>query len=142
MAGPKKSLGQHWLKDRDVLAGIADEAGIAGTDTVLEIGPGLGTLTSELLRRADKVVAVELDGEFIDDLARDHLAVLVLALATFHFVADQRLDLDDLAGLGGGGHANSGRWRCHGFQSLANDLADVRGTGELAWATSRRSRRS
>jgi len=66
MAGPKKSLGQHWLRDRDVLAGIAEEAGITAEDTVLEIGPGLGTLTSELLRRAQKVVAVELDG----DLAR------------------------------------------------------------------------
>jgi len=61
MAGPKKSLGQHWLKDRDVLAHIAEEAGITKDDTVLEIGPGLGTLTSELLRRAKNVVAVELD---------------------------------------------------------------------------------
>ena len=63
MAGPKKSLGQHWLKDRTILAGIADAAGITPLDTVLEIGPGLGTLTSELLRRAEKVIAVELDGE-------------------------------------------------------------------------------
>ena len=60
MAGPKKSLGQHWLKDRDILAKIADDAGINETDTVLEIGPGLGTLTSELLRRAEKVVAGKL----------------------------------------------------------------------------------
>jgi len=63
MAGPKKSLGQHWLRDRDVLASIATEAAITPNDTVLEIGPGLGTLTSELLRRAEKVVAVELDRE-------------------------------------------------------------------------------
>jgi len=63
MAGPKKSLGQHWLKDRTILQGIADAAQITPLDTVLEIGPGLGTLTSELLRRAEKVVAVELDGE-------------------------------------------------------------------------------
>lgn len=63
MAGPKKSLGQHWLKDRDILAGIAEDADIRPTDTVLEIGPGLGTLTSELLRRAEKVIAVELDEE-------------------------------------------------------------------------------
>ena len=63
MAGPKKSLGQHWLKDRSVLASIADSADIRATDTVLEIGPGLGTLTSELLRRAEAVVAVELDEE-------------------------------------------------------------------------------
>lgn len=58
-----KSLGQHWLKDRDILAHIADCAELTTNDTVLEIGPGLGTLTSELLRRAKKVVAVEFDSE-------------------------------------------------------------------------------
>jgi len=63
MAGPKKSLGQHWLKDRDILASIADSAELTKDDTVLEIGPGLGTLTSELLRRVGKVVAVEFDEE-------------------------------------------------------------------------------
>jgi len=45
------------------LADIADAADITPEDTVLEIGPGLGTLTSELLRRAGKVVAVEFDAE-------------------------------------------------------------------------------
>jgi 16S rRNA (adenine1518-N6/adenine1519-N6)-dimethyltransferase len=58
-----KSLGQHWLKDREVLAHIADCAELTSDDTVLEIGPGLGTLTSELLRRSKKVVAVEFDAE-------------------------------------------------------------------------------
>ena len=58
-----KSLGQHWLKDRGVLADIADDANITKDDVVLEIGPGLGTLTSELLRRAKSVVAVEYDAE-------------------------------------------------------------------------------
>lgn len=63
---PKKELGQHWLKDRDILAAIADAAEVTEIDTVLEIGPGLGTLTSELLRRAKQVTAVEFDA----DLAR------------------------------------------------------------------------
>lgn len=58
-----KSLGQHWLRDRAVLAHIADLAEVDDVDTVLEIGPGLGTLTSELLRRSEKVVAVEFDAE-------------------------------------------------------------------------------
>jgi len=66
MVAPKKSLGQHWLHDREVLAHIADCAELSKKDTVLEIGPGLGTLTSELLRRSQKVVAVEFD----EDLAR------------------------------------------------------------------------
>lgn len=56
-----KSLGQHWLTDRQILGEIADAAQIRASDTVLEIGPGLGTLTSELLRRAKNVVAVEFD---------------------------------------------------------------------------------
>ena len=63
MVAPNKSLGQHWLKDRDVLAHIAECAELTQDDTVLEIGPGLGTLTSELLKRSKKVVAVEFDEE-------------------------------------------------------------------------------
>lgn len=61
MVAPNKSLGQHWLRDRSVLEHIADLAEVRSDDTVLEIGPGLGTLTSELLRRADSVLAVEFD---------------------------------------------------------------------------------
>lgn len=60
---PNKSLGQHWLHDHKVLEHIADCADVQADDVVLEIGPGLGTLTSELLRRAEKVIAVEFDGE-------------------------------------------------------------------------------
>lgn len=59
----KKELGQHWLKDRFVLDQMVDFAGVDADDVVLEIGPGLGTLTSAILRRANKVVAVEFDGE-------------------------------------------------------------------------------
>lgn len=58
-----KSLGQHWLKDRQVLEAIVDFAGVTAKDTVLEIGPGLGTLTSSLLKRANRVIAVEYDSD-------------------------------------------------------------------------------
>ena len=64
--GPKKSLGQHWLKDPEILADIAEAAEVTCDDVVLEIGPGLGTLTSRLLARANSVTAVEFD----TDLAR------------------------------------------------------------------------
>lgn len=63
MASPDKSLGQHWLRDRNTLSHIADCAELTRYDTVFEIGPGLGTLTSELLRRVGKVTAVEFDNE-------------------------------------------------------------------------------
>ena len=64
--GPKKSLGKHWLKDPEILADIAEAAELTSDDVVLEIGPGLGTLTSRLLARANSVTAVEFDA----DLAR------------------------------------------------------------------------
>jgi 16S rRNA (adenine1518-N6/adenine1519-N6)-dimethyltransferase len=56
-----KSLGQHWLRDRELLEDIAACAELTSSDTVLEVGSGLGTLTSVLLGHADKVVAVEFD---------------------------------------------------------------------------------
>lgn len=65
---PNKSLGQHWLKDPAILSGIADSVNLTAEDTVLEIGPGLGTLTSALLRRAGRVIAVEYDSELAGKL--------------------------------------------------------------------------
>lgn len=59
-----KSLGQHWLKNRAILDEIAALTGSGGL--CVEIGPGLGTLTSSLLKRFNKVVSVEFDA----DLAR------------------------------------------------------------------------
>lgn len=56
-----KALGQHWLKDSKILQEIAKEAEITASDTVLEIGPGLGTLTEVLVSKAKKVIAVEFD---------------------------------------------------------------------------------
>ncbi|HMQ95706.1 MAG TPA: 16S rRNA (adenine(1518)-N(6)/adenine(1519)-N(6))-dimethyltransferase RsmA [Candidatus Saccharibacteria bacterium] len=64
----KKHLGQHWLKDPEVLAHIADAVDILSDDTVLEVGPGLGTLTSRLLARAGSVVAVEFDADLAKKL--------------------------------------------------------------------------
>ncbi len=58
----KKQLGQHWLKDREILLEIAAFASGA-SDVILEIGPGLGTLTSALFRYFDQVIAVEFDQE-------------------------------------------------------------------------------
>lgn len=57
----KKSLGQHWLRDAASLQAMVKAADIGPNDTVLEIGPGLGTLTEQLLESAAHVVAVEFD---------------------------------------------------------------------------------
>ena len=50
----KKSLGQNWLKDRDILIDIADHASADDANVVVEIGPGLGTLTSALFQFFEK----------------------------------------------------------------------------------------
>jgi 16S rRNA (adenine1518-N6/adenine1519-N6)-dimethyltransferase len=58
---PKKELGQHWLRDIATLDAIIDAAQVEQGDTVLEIGPGLGTLTARLLKKGATVIAVEFD---------------------------------------------------------------------------------
>ena len=68
MVGTKKSLGQHWLKNREVLEEIADLTGSG--ELCVEIGPGLGFLTSSLLRRFDKVIAVEYDDRLANNLPK------------------------------------------------------------------------
>jgi 16S rRNA (adenine1518-N6/adenine1519-N6)-dimethyltransferase len=57
----KKSLGQHWLHDAGSLQAMCDAAEVSAKDVVLEIGPGLGTLTELLIKRAKHVTAVEFD---------------------------------------------------------------------------------
>ena len=57
----RKGLGQHFLIDADALTTIVETAEIMPGDTVIEIGPGLGVLTRELLDRAGRVITVELD---------------------------------------------------------------------------------
>jgi 16S rRNA (adenine1518-N6/adenine1519-N6)-dimethyltransferase len=58
---PNKGLGQHFLFERGIVERMVRVAGIGPGDSVLEVGPGLGILTSELLRKAGHVVAVEYD---------------------------------------------------------------------------------
>lgn len=58
---PNKTLGQNFLIDRNILSALADAVGVAPGARVLEVGPGLGVMTEELLRRGARVTAVEKD---------------------------------------------------------------------------------
>lgn len=60
-----KKLGQNFLIDDNVIQGIVKSAQIESTDLVIEIGPGLGTLTAPLLEKAGKVIAIELDQKML-----------------------------------------------------------------------------
>lgn len=61
-----KSFGQNFLIDENIVEGIVEKANINKEDFVIEIGPGLGTLTEYLLRNAGKVLAVELDKKMVN----------------------------------------------------------------------------
>ena len=65
---PKKSLGQNFLTDQRALERIVEAAELDPEDIVLEIGPGLGTLTRLLAAEAGRVVAVELDQRLVEVL--------------------------------------------------------------------------
>ncbi len=61
----QKSLGQNFLFDEEYLSAIIDGSGITENDTVLEIGPGLGVLTTRLAEKCKKVIAVEIDKKIV-----------------------------------------------------------------------------
>ena len=63
-----KNLGQNFLIDDDTVSGIVDAANVSKDNLIIEIGPGLGTLTKELLDRAGKVICIELDKRMIEIL--------------------------------------------------------------------------
>lgn len=66
-----KSLGQNFLIDDTVLKDIVEGSEVSAEDFIIEIGPGVGTLTKELLKRAKKVCAVELDEDLIPILKEE-----------------------------------------------------------------------
>ena len=68
---PNKGLGQHFLVDEDSLQAIIAAAAPDNTDTVLEVGPGLGVMTRPLTRVAAHVLAVETDAILAELLRRD-----------------------------------------------------------------------
>ena len=75
----KKRLGQNFLVNPDVIFDILDFAGITKEDTVLEIGPGVGFVTEQLVKHAKKVIAIELDEEAIEVLKKiecDNLEII------------------------------------------------------------------
>jgi 16S rRNA (adenine1518-N6/adenine1519-N6)-dimethyltransferase len=68
---PKKSLGQNFLKDKDVLAKIIKAADLSADDLVIEVGPGHGVLSSEINKRVKKFIMIEKDYNLADEIARN-----------------------------------------------------------------------
>lgn len=89
---PKKSLGQNFLFDPNILGRIADAAELTLQDEVLEIGPGLGSLTAVLAQRAQSVTAVELDQRFMPILQRQLVAYSNIRLVHGDILAQNPAD--------------------------------------------------
>jgi 16S rRNA (adenine1518-N6/adenine1519-N6)-dimethyltransferase len=72
---PSKSLGQNFLADQNIINGMIEKSEIKKTDLILEIGPGIGTLTEALCQSGGLVLAVEIDRKMIpilDETLRDY----------------------------------------------------------------------
>lgn len=91
---PKKSLGQHFLRDMDIAQAIADTVDVCPGLPILEVGPGMGVLTRFLVTKGRRLKAVELDGESVAYL-REHFPELEGNLIEADFL---KLDLQDLFG--------------------------------------------
>lgn len=100
---PQKFLGQNFLIDHNLIRKLVDSAAIAAGQTVLEIGPGTGTMTEELLDRGARVVACELD-RGLAAMLRDRFS----SRANFTLIegdcldGKHRMNADVVAALGGG----------------------------------------
>ncbi|MCX6735693.1 MAG: 16S rRNA (adenine(1518)-N(6)/adenine(1519)-N(6))-dimethyltransferase RsmA [Candidatus Parcubacteria bacterium] len=89
----KKSLGQNFLTNTGIVSSIVDAGLVSSGDTILEIGPGRGILTEELLKRGARVIAIEKDAELIpllqekfrDRMEKSQLSLIYEDILNFNF---------------------------------------------------------
>jgi 16S rRNA (adenine1518-N6/adenine1519-N6)-dimethyltransferase len=86
--GPRKSLGQHYLSDANLLAGIVAAAELPPEAVVIEVGPGPGTLTAALLPHVGRLIAIELD-DTLAPLLAEHFR----AWPQFHLIHGDALEI-------------------------------------------------
>lgn len=102
---PSRGMGQNFLIDPDALATIVAAAELTDADTVIEVGPGLGVLTWELVQRAGHVVAIELDKRLAARLHEEFAAAPLTIIQ-----ADVlRVTPGDVLGQGGPWDKDAGR---------------------------------
>ena len=91
-------LGQHFLTDTSVVKAIVESADLRSGDTVVEVGPGRGALTSEIVSQSGKVLLIEYDAEMAERLAfkyETNTNVNVINLDARHFGSDSHMWLSD-----------------------------------------------
>ncbi len=100
----KKSLGQHFLTSNVVPSWMCDAAEVQKGDTVLEIGPGTGVLTSEILKRGASVLALEADIRAIEALEHSFAQELKEGRLKLIHTDVRELDLQKLPGITDGSY--------------------------------------
>lgn len=95
----KKSLGQHFLSSDVVPKWMCDAASVAQGDIVLEIGPGTGVLTKELLLRGSRVIAIEADLRAIEVLRVTFRVEIANGALTIYHIDARTLDLQNIEGI-------------------------------------------
>ncbi len=95
---PTKQRGQNFVIDPNTVRRIVRDSGITGTDVVLEVGPGLGSLTLALLDIADRVVAIEIDDQLAGLLPETVAAYAPDRAGRFEMVHADALRVTDLPG--------------------------------------------
>lgn len=105
----KKSLGQNFLSDKNIINKIIQKANVTKLDNVLEIGPGLGSLTEILVEKANRVQVIELDDRLIPILEEKyqnytnfkilHMDFLRTTLEDLTFILDDQKKLKVVANL-------------------------------------------
>ncbi|TSC58382.1 MAG: ribosomal RNA small subunit methyltransferase A [Candidatus Peregrinibacteria bacterium Greene0416_19] len=83
------NLGQHFLIDEDILHTIVETAAIEPGDRIIEIGPGIGVLTAELLKRAQHVTTIEIDDRFLP-LMEEYISASGVPLHEQNATGDKR----------------------------------------------------
>lgn len=114
-----KSLGQNFLVDKEALSKIVDAGEIRPIDTVIEIGPGLGILTAELIKRAGRVVAIEIDAKMIE--------LLNCSIAKLLGSQNNNLTIQPF-GLAQGGQYNNEKVEIINADILQTNINDIVGT--------------
>ncbi len=95
----KKSLGQHFLNNVGIPKSMADAALVTKEDVVLEVGPGTGVLTRELLSRGATVVAIEADERAVDVLSATFKTEIDTGTLILHHADVRELRLSSLDSL-------------------------------------------
>ena len=99
-----KKLGQNFLINEEVVQNIINSSNITENDLVIEIGPGLGTLTKEILNKAGKLICVELDTKMINEKKNNNLKTAKIIANLPYYITtpiimkllEEKLDLESI----------------------------------------------